>query len=332
MSGTSTTMATPTQADEDRVRLLLAERRPAGLVEQRDADIVSTTTMARRMIDCGTFGAILLPISVPGTEPSTSGTTMLQSSPLRKMLEMAAASTSGTAWTRSVPTSFTADETGVEHQQRDHDDRAGADAGDADEQAAERADEQGGNGPDARVRVALGAAGADAAQVDVEAQGVGRGGEEQGEADEELERLVELLGVTREPRDEVGPEHGHRHRASDEPASEAQVGRALASVHDRAAGLVDRGGGEVGGDDRGRAAGADAEEDQRRRHQGSAAHAGQAYHDADDEAGDQDAGEVGGEDLAHPVILPAPVSAGTTTRSRASMRFADVSAASGPRP
>ena len=59
------------------------------------------------------------------------------------MLEIAAASTSGTACTRSVPTSLTADEAGVEHQQRDHDDRAGADAGDADQQAAEGADEQG---------------------------------------------------------------------------------------------------------------------------------------------------------------------------------------------
>ena len=54
------------------------------------------------------------------------------------MLAIAAASTSGTACTRSVPTSFTADSAGVEHQQRDHDHRAGADAGDADQQAAER--------------------------------------------------------------------------------------------------------------------------------------------------------------------------------------------------
>ena len=64
------------------------------------------------------------------------------------MLEIAAASTSGTAWTRSVPTSFTADRPGVEHQQRDHDDRAGADAGDADQQAAEGADQQGRDRPD----------------------------------------------------------------------------------------------------------------------------------------------------------------------------------------
>ena len=69
------------------------------------------------------------------------------------MLEIAAASTSGTACTRSVPTSFTADRPGVEHQQGDHDHRAGADAGDAHEQAAEGADQQGRDRPDRRVLV-----------------------------------------------------------------------------------------------------------------------------------------------------------------------------------
>ena len=103
-------------------------------------------------------------------------------------------------------------------------------------------------------------------------------------------------------------------------------------MHERAAALVDGGGGEVGGDDRGRVAGADAEEDQGRRHQRTAAHAGQAHDDPDDEAGDQDAGEVGGDEVAHEAILAAPVSAGTTTRNSSSIRCAVTSAASGPRP
>ena len=60
------------------------------------------------MNDCGTRGAIMLPSTVPGTEPTTSGISSSQSSPLSAMLEMAAASTRGTACTRSVPTSFTA--------------------------------------------------------------------------------------------------------------------------------------------------------------------------------------------------------------------------------
>ena len=71
-------------------------------------DIVSTITMPRRMNDCGTRGAILLPIRVPGTEPRISGIVTDQSRPWRAMLEIAAASTSGTACTRSVPTSRTA--------------------------------------------------------------------------------------------------------------------------------------------------------------------------------------------------------------------------------
>ena len=68
--------------------------------------------MPRRMNDCGTLGAIRLPRMVPGVEPSTSGIRIDQSSPLIAMLEMAAASTSGTAWTRSVPTSYTAERPG----------------------------------------------------------------------------------------------------------------------------------------------------------------------------------------------------------------------------
>ncbi len=149
---------------------------------------------------------------------------------------------------------------GVEHQQRDHDDRAGADAGDADEQAAQGADEQRGDRADGGVVVGVVAA-ADAQQVEVEAQGVRRCREQQGEADAELERVVDVLGLD-DPRDEVRAEQGHRDRPDHQPLGELHVGRALALVHDRAAGLVDRGRGEVGRDDRRRLA--DAEEDQRR--------------------------------------------------------------------
>ncbi len=54
----------------------------------------------------------MLPRIVPGTEPMTSGISSDQSRPWMAMFEIAAASTSGTAWTRSVPTSFTADRPG----------------------------------------------------------------------------------------------------------------------------------------------------------------------------------------------------------------------------
>ena len=49
---------------------------------------------------------------VPGTEPMMSGIVSPQSRPWAMMLAIAAASTSGTACTRSVPTSFTADSVG----------------------------------------------------------------------------------------------------------------------------------------------------------------------------------------------------------------------------
>ena len=70
--------------------------------------MVSTITMPRRMIDCGTRGAIRAPMMVPGTEPMSSGIRRSQSRPWIAMLEIAAAITSGTACTRSVPTSLTA--------------------------------------------------------------------------------------------------------------------------------------------------------------------------------------------------------------------------------
>ena len=75
-------------------------------------DIVSTTTMPRRMNDCGTRGAILEPRIVPGTEPAISGSSSAKSRPWSAMLEIAAASTSGTACTRSVPTRRTAERPG----------------------------------------------------------------------------------------------------------------------------------------------------------------------------------------------------------------------------
>ena len=158
---------------------------------------------------------------------------------------------------------------------------------------------------------------ADPAQVDPQPQRVRQRGEEQREADAELEHPVELLGVVGGPRDEVGAQQRHRDRPEDQPLGEREVGRALALVHDRAAGLVDRGGRQVGGHHGGGLA--DAEEDQGRRHQGATAHAGQAHHDADEEARRQDGEERAGDHVDHALILPDRVSAGTTTRSSCSM-------------
>ena len=87
------------------------QRRPARLVEQRDARHGQHDHDAAPDDRLRHPGAIRLPSMVPGTEPSISGQ-IDQSSPLIAMLEIAAASTSGTACTRSVPTSFTADSPG----------------------------------------------------------------------------------------------------------------------------------------------------------------------------------------------------------------------------
>ena len=71
----------------------------------------------------------------------------------------------------------------VEHEQSDHDHRARSHARDAHQQATQHADQQRGDRPHWRVRVARVAAGADTTEVDVQPQGIGRGREEQGEAD-----------------------------------------------------------------------------------------------------------------------------------------------------
>ena len=97
--------------------------------------------------------------------------------------------------------------------------------------------------------------------------------------------------------DQIGPEQRHRHGPDDQPDREPEVGGPLAVVHDRAAGLVDRRRRQVGGHHGGRLA--DAQEDQRRRHQRPAAHAGQPDHDADEEACGQDREEGGRDQVIH---------------------------------
>ena len=71
----------------------------------------------------------------------------------------------------------------------------------------------------------------------------------------------------------------------------------MSRVHGGAAGLVDGRGGEVSGH-HGRGVG-EAEENQGRGHQSSAAHAGQADDDADQEAHGHDGQRRQGEELGH---------------------------------
>src|SRR5699024_6123989 len=68
----------------------------------------STKVMPRRTTDCETVLAIREPRNVPGVPPIISGSRTHQSTPVTTMCPMAAASASGTACTRSVPTSLAA--------------------------------------------------------------------------------------------------------------------------------------------------------------------------------------------------------------------------------
>ena len=79
------------------------------------------------------------------------------------------------------------------------------------------------------------------------------------------------------PADQVRPEEGHRHGAANEQGGQPEIRLAAAPVHSSAAGLVDCRGGQVGRDNGGNIA--NSEEDQGRRHERAAAHAGDANHD-----------------------------------------------------
>ena len=73
---------------------------------------VSTITIPRRITDCETHAAIFEPRKVPGVPPSTRGTRTAHETPSVRTCPTAAASTSGTACTRSVPTRRTAERVG----------------------------------------------------------------------------------------------------------------------------------------------------------------------------------------------------------------------------
>jgi hypothetical protein len=81
---------------------------------------------------------------------------------------------------------------------------------------------KGGDRADDRVRLACLLAGAEASQLDVEAQGVRRRCDQQREPDRLRQRLVDL-GSGEEPVEQVGPEEGEGHRAGDQEHGEPQM-------------------------------------------------------------------------------------------------------------
>ena len=132
--------------------------------------MVSTITMPRRITDCGTFGAIREPRTVPGTEPTISGSSSPRSRPCAAMFASAAASTSGIACTRSVPTSFTADRPGYSISSATMITEPDPTEVTPTSSPPDRADQQGGQRTDRRVLLARRQAAPDQPQTDVEAQ------------------------------------------------------------------------------------------------------------------------------------------------------------------
>ena len=114
-SGSTTTMPTPTSAMKTGWvwSSPAPSGRPAGLVEQgqprhgqHDHDAAADERLRHARRDPAAEDAC------PAASRSPAGTRMCQSRPLRAMLEIAAAITSGTACTRSVPTRRSADRPG----------------------------------------------------------------------------------------------------------------------------------------------------------------------------------------------------------------------------
>ena len=139
--------------DEHRVRLspCPSGAQPA-LSSSATPDIVSTMTMPRRMTDWGTLGARREPSMEPGTDPMISGIVSDQSRPWAMMFAIAADEHQRHRLHQVGPDQPHGRQRGVEHQQRDHDDRAGPDRGDADQQPTDGTDEDRRDRPDVRLR------------------------------------------------------------------------------------------------------------------------------------------------------------------------------------
>ena len=109
-------------------------------------------------------------------------------------------------------------------------------------------------------------------------------GDQQGHAERLLQEALQRLAVGECARDQHAAE-GRRHRAQAQPPHEPEVHRLPSQVHGGPGRLHHRTRDQVAGDGDERVH--LEEEDEGRRHQRTAAHAGQADDDADEERGDQ---------------------------------------------
>ena len=139
-------------------------------------------TMPRRITDWETQWAIRAPKKVPGVPPTISGISTRQAHPAHDDVADRGREDQRDRLDQVGADQLHRREAGVEQQQGDHHQRAGADRGDADEQPADDADEQRRRGGPDLVEVDHVAAG-EMAHLEVHAHGVGRRGEQQRRAD-----------------------------------------------------------------------------------------------------------------------------------------------------
>ncbi len=205
----------------------------------------------------------------------------------------------------------------VEQQQQDDDQRARADRGQADHQAAEETDGDGEDGPDPDLIDRGDRLAAPALVDDVLGDHRG-GGQEEGDAEHHLQAVLELLAGVEGVEEEHAAEGG-RDRADAEEQDQAPVDGAVAHVDAGADGLHHQRGHEVARD---RGEGLDTEDQHHdRRHERAPAHAGEADDEADDEACDGD--EHGGHPAPRSVAgNRSPVE--TAPNRSMSRRFAEL--------
>ena len=170
----------------------------------------------------------------------------------------------------------------VEEQQRRDAERTGADRGERDQHAEQRADGDGGRADAARVP-GVGEVGEGEA-LHARLEDEGGGGEQQRHAERAGNQVREEGAIDIEIPDRGERQCRRRQTARGQPPGDAPVHRAVMGMDGRAACLGQGGVEEIGADRRGRVHA--EQQHQQRRHERTAADAGQADDGADDESGE----------------------------------------------
>src|ERR1035437_7806893 len=215
-----------------------------------------TKVMTGRMKRSGARDDSSEPISTAGTLPTMMEAVTPNSTCPKASAPRAAAAVSGTACVRSVPTSWPALRVGpsqlaraeqrVREQQQDDHQGSRTHRGQADDQPAHHADQDGRHRPDGDLRDLAGAGLAGPA-VQEETDHHGRRARQQRRPQGDLD-VLGVGGTVAEQPQQVGAEERHRHRTERHPADQAQVAGALVQMHRRADRPHHRRGDQVAGD------------------------------------------------------------------------------------